>query len=154
MGDGSEWIWNIADQHFPGATQIVDLYHAGEHLWDLARKLHSNQEAERRRWIMIHQDLLEGGKIEDLAAAFGSIEPSSSELAEKIRIETGYFEKNAKRMRYPEFRRQHLFVGTGGHRSRLQNRNWFPLQAVGDVLDCAGSQRDPGTALKRVQLSL
>jgi hypothetical protein len=28
MGDGSHWIWNIADQHFPGAIQIVDLYHA------------------------------------------------------------------------------------------------------------------------------
>ena len=36
MGDGSHWIWNIADQHFPGAIQIVDLYHAREHLWDLA----------------------------------------------------------------------------------------------------------------------
>jgi hypothetical protein len=38
MGDGSRWIWNIAEQHFPGAIQIVDLYHAREHLWDLARK--------------------------------------------------------------------------------------------------------------------
>jgi hypothetical protein len=39
MGDGAEWIWNLADQHFPGAIQIVDLYHARQHLWDLARKL-------------------------------------------------------------------------------------------------------------------
>jgi hypothetical protein len=49
MGDGAEWIWNIADQHFPGAIQIVDLYHARQHLWDLARKLYPNQEAEQRR---------------------------------------------------------------------------------------------------------
>jgi len=40
MGDGAEWIWNLADQHFPGAVQIVDLYHARQHLWDLARKLY------------------------------------------------------------------------------------------------------------------
>jgi hypothetical protein len=33
MGDGAEWIWNLAD---PGAVQIVDLYHARQHLWDLA----------------------------------------------------------------------------------------------------------------------
>ena len=50
------WIGNIADQHFPGAVQIVDLYHARQHLWDLARKLYPNQEAEQRRWMMIHQD--------------------------------------------------------------------------------------------------
>src|SRR5712691_6350717 len=36
MGDGAEWIWNIADPYFPGAVQIVDLYHARQHLWELA----------------------------------------------------------------------------------------------------------------------
>jgi hypothetical protein len=56
--------------------------------------------------MMIHQNLLDGGKIEDLVAALPSIDSSNSELAEKIRIEAGYFEKNAARMRYPEFRGQ------------------------------------------------
>ena len=46
IGDGAEWIWNIVALHFPGAIQIVDLYHARQHLWDLARKLYLNQEAE------------------------------------------------------------------------------------------------------------
>jgi hypothetical protein len=113
MGDGAEWIWNNADQHFPGAIQIVDLYHAHQHLWGLARKLNPNQEAEQRRWIMVHQDMLDEGKIKDLVAALRCLDSSGSELAEKIRTEAGYFESNAKRMRYPEFRRQHLFVGSG-----------------------------------------
>jgi len=113
MGDGSEWIWNIADLHFPGATQIVDLFHARQHLWDLARKLHPNQEAEQRRWMMIHQDLLDEGKIEELVSAVRAISSSNLELADKIRVEAGYFENNMERMRYPKFREQHLFVGTG-----------------------------------------
>jgi len=113
IGDGSEWIWNIAEQHFPGATQIVDLFHARQHLWDLARKLHPSHEAARRRWMMVHQDLLDEGKIEELVAALRAIDPSNPELAEKIRIEAGYFENNTGRMRYPKFRSQHLFVGTG-----------------------------------------
>ena len=46
MGDGAEWIWNLADQHFPGAVQIVDLYHARQHLWELARRLYPNDEVE------------------------------------------------------------------------------------------------------------
>ncbi|MEO7145601.1 MAG: ISKra4 family transposase [Bryobacteraceae bacterium] len=113
MGDGAEWIWNIADQHFPGAIQIVDLYHARQHLWELARKLYPNQEAEQRRWMMIHQDMLDEGKIENLVQSLRSIDSSSLELAEKIRKEAAYFGNNAKRMRYPGFRRQHLFVGSG-----------------------------------------
>jgi hypothetical protein len=40
MGDGAEWIWNLADQHSPGTVQIVDLYHARQRLWDLARRGH------------------------------------------------------------------------------------------------------------------
>ena len=113
IADGAEWIWNLTDQHLPSAIQIVDIYHAREHLWGIARKLYPNQEAEQRRWMMIHQGMLDEGKIEDLAHALRSIDSSSPELAEKIRIEAGYFERNTKRMRYPEFRRQHLFVGSG-----------------------------------------
>jgi len=113
MGDGAEWIWNLAEQYFPGAIQIVDLFHARQHLWDLARKLYPNQEAEQRRWMMIHQHLLDEGKIEDLVAALRSLDSSNSEVREKIRIEAGYFENNTQRMRYPEFRLQHLFVGSG-----------------------------------------
>jgi hypothetical protein len=113
MGDGSEWIWNIAQQHFPHATQIVDLYHARQHLWDVARHLFSHREAEQRRWMMIHQDLLDEGKIEELLAALRAIDGSTPELAEKIRVEAGYFDNNKERMRYPKFRAQHLFVGTG-----------------------------------------
>jgi hypothetical protein len=114
IGDGAEWIWNIADQHFPGAIQIVDLYHARQHLWELARKLFPNQQAEQQRWMIVHKDgLLDEGKIEDLVASLRSIDSSNPELAEKIRIEADYFEKNTGRMRYPEFRAQHLFVGSG-----------------------------------------
>lgn len=113
IGDGAEWIWNLADLHFPGAIQIVDLYHARQHLWDLARKLYLNHEAEQRRWMMTHQDLLDNGHIENLVVALRSIEASIAELAETIRTTSNYFETNAQRMRYPDFRSQHLFVGSG-----------------------------------------
>ena len=113
IGDGAEWIWNLADLHFPGAIQIVDLYHARQHLWDLARKLYLNQEAEQRRWMMVHQGMLDKGDIENLVPAIRSVDSSNLELAEAIRITANYFETHAERMRYPEFRRQHLFVGSG-----------------------------------------
>jgi hypothetical protein len=114
IGDGAEWIWNLADLHFPGAIQIVDLYHARQHLWELARKLYPNDEAGQKAWMKVHQKrLLDKGKIEKLIDAIRSIHSTNSELAEKIRIEADYFQRNADRMRYPKFRQQHLFVGSG-----------------------------------------
>jgi hypothetical protein len=113
MGDGSVWIWNQADLHFPGALQIVDLYHAREHLWELARKLFPNEEAMQKRWMMTHQHWLDNGKIKKLVTSLQSTQTSSAELTEKFRLEAEYFRRNAMRMRYPKFRRLHLFVGTG-----------------------------------------
>ncbi len=114
MGDGAEWIWNLAAEHFPGAIQIVDLYHARQRLWEVARKLYPNDEGKQKAWMKVHQKrLLDKGKIERLVGALRSIESNNPEVAEKIRAEADYFERNAERMRYPKFRDQHLFVGSG-----------------------------------------
>jgi hypothetical protein len=110
MGDGAEWIWNLAEQYFPGALQIVDLYHARQHLWELARKLHPNDEVNQKAWIKLHQRrLLDKGKIEELVCSLRSLDSTNPEL----RTEADYFDRNAERMRYPKYRRQHLFVGSG-----------------------------------------
>jgi transposase len=69
LGDGAEWIWNIADQHFPGAIQIVDLYHARQHLWELARKLFPNQQAEQARWMVVHSLNSQAGSVRPTIAA-------------------------------------------------------------------------------------
>jgi hypothetical protein len=113
IGDGAEWIWNNADQHFPGAVQIVDLFHARQHLWELARLLHAGDIPRQKQWILRHQPKLDGGRIEKLVRFLRCIDASTPSLREAIRIEAAYFERNADRMRYPEFRRQHLFVGSG-----------------------------------------
>jgi hypothetical protein len=113
MGDGAVWIWNIGDQHFPGAVQIVDLYHAREHLWNLAPKLYPKDAARQRRWIMAAQDKLDHGRIESLLSSLRMLRPAAQEVIDMVRTEAGYFAANAERMRYPEFRKQGLFVGTG-----------------------------------------
>jgi hypothetical protein len=114
IGDGAEWIRNLVAEHFPDAIQIVDLYHARQHLWEVARQLHPHDELQQKSWMKVHQKrLLDKGKIEKLVGALRSIDTAYPEVAEKIRTEADYFERNAQRMRYPKFRRQHLFVGSG-----------------------------------------
>lgn len=113
LGDGADWIWNLAPQHFPGAIQIVDLFPARQHLWELARQLYPNDEVRQKRWIRVQQNQLDEGKIQKLVFALRSIHTTNPELAEKLRTETEYFPTNAERRRYPKFRKQHLFVGSG-----------------------------------------
>jgi hypothetical protein len=113
IGDGAVWIWNLADQHFPGAIQIVDLYHARQHLWELSAKLFPNDEQRRKRWMARCLDQLEGGKIEAVVKTLRELRPASAELAKTLRNHAEYFERNAERMRYPDFRAQGLFVGSG-----------------------------------------
>lgn len=114
IGDGAEWIWNLVAEHFPGAIEIVDLYHARQHLWAVARQLCPHEEVQQKAWMKAHQKrLLDKGKIEKLVIVLRSLAAANPQLADKIHTEADYFERNAERMRYPRFRRQHLFVGSG-----------------------------------------
>jgi len=114
LGDGAEWIWNLAQQHFPGAIQIVDLYHARQHLWTVARLLFPLDTGQQKAWMKIHQKRwLDKGKIDKLVLSLRALASAHSALAEKIRTEADYFQTNLKRMPYPKFRQQHLFVGSG-----------------------------------------
>ena len=63
--------------------------------------------------MQVHQPLLDQGKMKKLTVALRSISTDNPELADRIRIQADYFHRNALRMRYPKFRRQHLFVGSG-----------------------------------------
>jgi hypothetical protein len=113
IGDGAPWIWNLTEEHFPGAIQIVDLYHARQHLWELSGKLWPTDERRRRKWTTKGEKKLEGGRIESLLRDLRSLPSPTPEAAELLRHAADYFAVNAPRMRYPAFRRQHLFVGSG-----------------------------------------
>lgn len=113
IADGAEWIWNLVEVLFPGAIQIVDLFHAREHLWDLARKLFPGDPAQQKIWMATHQDWLDEGQIETLTAALRQTATGYPACSEDLLRDANYFQTHAQRMRYPEFRRQGLFVGSG-----------------------------------------
>jgi hypothetical protein len=113
IADGAIWIWNLTDQHFPGAIQIVDLYHARQHLCNLAVSLFPNDVRDRKRWIARTLSLLDKGKIEVLVKLLQQIQPATDDLARMLNNEAEYFDRNKARMRYPAFRAQGIFVGSG-----------------------------------------
>lgn len=116
IGDGAVWIWNLADRHFPGAIQIVDLFHAREHLWKVAALLHTHNQTAKKLWMIPMKDMLDSGNIEPLVTSLREIAAAHADttaLSQEILKEAEYFATNAERMRYPDFRAQGLFVGSG-----------------------------------------
>jgi hypothetical protein len=112
LGDGAAWIWNIAASKFPEATQVVDLYHAREHLHDLARRLEFMLLDRKDEWLAARLADLDYGHIDGIVAATRKY-PLTGIRKDEIDTALGYFENNAPRMRYHWFRQCGLFVGSG-----------------------------------------
>jgi hypothetical protein len=112
IGDGAAWIWNIASDIFPGATQVVDLYHAREHLHSLTRSLEFMLLDYRDQWLARRLADLDYGDIDGIEAAVRKY-PLEGVKKTEVERELGYFLNNAPRMRYHWFRQCGLFVGSG-----------------------------------------
>jgi hypothetical protein len=112
LGDGAAWIWNLAAQHFPEATQIVDLYHARQHLHDLAKLLEFMLGDTTGQWLAARLGNLDDGDIEAICAA-ARVFPLAGKKAAELDTALGYFEHNAHRMCYAHFRKLGMFVGSG-----------------------------------------
>lgn len=112
IGDGAPWIWNVADEQFYGAIQIIDLYHAREHYWKVARIAFCNDK-ERKQWTLKRREELNRGEVEKVINAISQLPASSKEEKELFEKEINYFDNNKNRMRYNKFRSEGLFVGSG-----------------------------------------
>jgi len=113
LGDGARWIKGIAELHFPGAIQIIDLYHAREHVSDLCKILFASDETKAARHRIRWWTDLDGGKLEKVVAEACRELPANSEPRKKAEKEIAYLDNNKARMRYADFRDQGLFVGSG-----------------------------------------
>jgi hypothetical protein len=112
LGDGAEWIWNLATEQVPTATQIVDWYHASERVWELGRALHGEGTAEAAAWVASQLDLLGDGQVADLVAGWQRL-PGTGALAEVRDAQVTYFTNQARRMAYDRYRARGLDIGSG-----------------------------------------
>jgi hypothetical protein len=133
LGDGAPWIWGIATAKFPEATQIVDLFHAREHIHDLARKLEFMLLDRKEEWLAARLEDLDHGDVDGICKAT-RVYPLQGVKKDEIDTALGYFENNAPRMRYHWFRQCGLFAGSGlveagcksvlGHRLKRAGMHW------------------------------
>jgi hypothetical protein len=109
LGDGAQWIWNTGAERYPQAIQIVDQFHAMEHLSEVAKSVYTPGSDLGKEWAEQRHEELRQGKIDSILRAL-LVHAAANDTARKC---VGYFRDNRQRMRYPEFRAAGLCVTTG-----------------------------------------
>ena len=118
LGDGARWIWTIADEQFPAATQIVDYFHAREHLADLVKLLtpaltqQGIDPAVFEQALIDHLDLGQTTQIAQAVEAL-ALGDHAPDLVKPATTETGYFTGNHHRMQYADYRANGYYIGSG-----------------------------------------
>jgi len=143
LGDGAEWIWKMVNDRFSGAVQIVDFYHACEHLHALCRTLESDPQLVQKIFKAWRRRLKRNGLPRILEEASQRAKQLPDIQRQSVKEQLPYFIKNAHRMKYQTFRRKGYFIGSGAiegacrhiiaQRAKLSGMRWL-REGVGHVL--------------------
>ena len=114
IGDGAAWIWNLCEDYFPNAVQIVDYMHAKSHLFNVAKLVFEDTETEvYKAWIKATELFLYDGNIPEVASSIRALATQCPEVSKSLEREARYFEKHANRMQYKAFREKGYMIGSG-----------------------------------------
>jgi hypothetical protein len=124
IGDGAQWIWNMCEELFPDAVQILDYYHLSENTHDYARFLYPEDEIGRRKWVKQVLDAVIGGKVEE------AIKLIETRKVEKLPYGVvnlyAYIKNNRNRINYKSFKDRGYYIGSGaiesGNKMVIQQR--------------------------------
>jgi hypothetical protein len=134
LGDGAAWIWNVAADRWADAQELLDFYHASEHLWELGRALYPADQVQE--WVESRLHELRHGEEEKFLATIQRLNPRRGEAGKTIREQKNYFANQAGRMHYEEIAQRGWPIGSGavesacsGKQGRFKRRGQFWTQA-------------------------
>jgi len=122
LADGAPWIWNVAADRWPGATELLDFYHASQHLWELGRALHGGDETRAAAWVERRRHRLRHGGERALLREMGALRVRRAEAGEVVRREREYFAGHARRLNYAAMARRGWPIGSGAVESVCRQR--------------------------------
>jgi hypothetical protein len=134
VADGAPWIWNVAADRWAGAQEVLDFYHASEHLWELGRALYG--EAQARDWVESRLHELRHGQEEKFLAKIARLKVSRGEAGETVRKQKNYFANQSQRINYQEIADRGWPIGSGpaesacsGKQGRFKRRGQFWIKS-------------------------
>lgn len=120
LGDGAHWIWNLKQDRWKEAAEVLDFYHASEHLWNIGRALKG--EAQAGTWVepLLHQ--LRHGKEKRVLRKIAALPAGRGQRGQSVRREQNYFAGQAHRMSYEETAAKGWPIGSGAVESACRQR--------------------------------
>ena len=137
VGDGAHWIWNLAELHFPGATQILDWYHASTYLWEAATAIWGETGTKREQWAQAQLDALWDGKVADVLEELAQHRAHG----EGVQKALSYYTTHQARMDYAAYRARGLQIGSGSVESACKHLMSVRLKGAGMIWEAAGAER-------------
>ena len=117
LADGAPWIWKLVEEHFPEAIQILDFHHARDWVFKVAAAVFGAGSAKATAWTeaQIRDHLIKGDALGLVCAiaALPKVAPPPGEAKSLREQALEYFQNNAARMHYPDYRARGLEIGSG-----------------------------------------
>lgn len=136
IGDGAHWIWNLVEEHFPGAIQIVDWYHATQYIWKVAHAVYGEGSDLAKQWAKNRLDELWDGKVNKILLHC----QEHTSAGEAVHQAITYYTNNQERMRYPEYRAKGLQIGSGSVESGCKHVIGARLKGAGMIWSVEGAR--------------
>jgi hypothetical protein len=138
VADGAAWIWNLANEHFSDAVEIVDWYHATEHLWEIANSWYGVGSDKAKNWVKANKARLMADGVSRVIASIRQWKPVAADQVDVKRENLHYFSTNAKRMLYASFRECGYHIGSGSVESACKQYGHGRLKQAGMRWKIAG----------------
>lgn len=142
IGDGAAWIWDRLGPIFDEAVQIVDWYHAMEHVWSCGRALHGEATVACSSWVKAAETLLWNGRwaelLENLQRECKRVRSRTKRAA--MQSLATYLRNQGSRLDYQKFRDQGLDIGSGTVESACRHVVQSRLKRSGTRWSPAGAQ--------------
>ena len=139
LGDGAAWIWNMFARQFPFGIQILDFYHACDHISVVAERMFGKGSDAGKQWQKQRQADLKDNGVKRVIAAISDWKPENDEDREVQRTQVNYFTENAERMRYKTYLERGYHIGSGVVEATCKH-------VVAQRVDRAGMHWRPETA--------
>lgn len=136
LGDGSAWIWGIAETQFAGATQILDWYHASSYVWAAASAIWPTDPAQRTAWARIQLTALWDGQVDSVLKTVAAQQDAGEAVATTIT----YFTNQRSRMEYAAYRARGLQIGSGSIERACKQLVTSRLKGAGMIWEEAGAE--------------
>ncbi|MFL7793534.1 MAG: ISKra4 family transposase [Anaerolineae bacterium] len=141
LGDGAEWIWNRIARFCDRPVEIVDFYHASEHVWQAGQALYGEGTIETEEWVTQRlEELIEEGPVSLLNSLWLATPKAPAEAREILRRQINYFSKHKERMRYPALKEAGYHIGSGSVESACKRIIGARLKQAGMIWTPEGAE--------------